>query len=39
MGTIVCQICNDVVDYFENEKVVVLYGQCTCCDKAQEETK
>ncbi|MFC3885821.1 GapA-binding peptide SR1P [Bacillus songklensis] len=37
MGTIICQICNNTIDHFENEKVATLYGQCNCCDEKQEE--
>ncbi|MBS4189063.1 GapA-binding peptide SR1P [Bacillus sp. FJAT-49705] len=34
MGTIVCQACNSTIDYFEDEKVTVLYSKCECtsCD-------
>jgi hypothetical protein len=31
MGILVCQECNSTIDHFENEKVTVLYGKCTCC--------
>jgi hypothetical protein len=31
MGIIVCQDCNSTVDYFEDEKVTVLYQKCDCC--------
>ncbi|WP_338469964.1 GapA-binding peptide SR1P [Niallia sp. XMNu-256] len=31
MGTIVCQECNATIDYFEDEKVTVLYSSnCNC---------
>ncbi|MCA1027624.1 MULTISPECIES: GapA-binding peptide SR1P [Cytobacillus] len=30
MGTIVCQICDETIEVFEDEKVSVLYGQCGC---------
>ncbi len=31
MGTIVCQECNVIIDFFEDEKVTVLYSsQCNC---------
>ncbi len=34
MGTIVCQSCNSVIDYFEDEKVSILYSNCCeCCDQ------
>ncbi|MCB7068517.1 GapA-binding peptide SR1P [Caldibacillus sp. 210928-DFI.2.22] len=32
MGQIVCSVCNSTVDYFEDEKVTVLYGQCSSSD-------
>ena len=31
MGSIICQSCNQVIDYYESEKVSVLYG--VCCEK------
>jgi len=37
MGTIVCQTCNATIDHFEDEKVTVLYGQCSGCDCEDEE--
>ncbi|GMB08611.1 GapA-binding peptide SR1P [Thermolongibacillus altinsuensis] len=37
MGTIVCQTCNATIDYFEDEKVSVLYGQCNECDCNEHE--
>lgn len=38
VGCIVCQTCGDVIDYFEDEKVTVLYG--TCCHECEcEEEK
>ncbi|MDQ0214800.1 hypothetical protein J2S13_001197 [Oikeobacillus pervagus] len=30
MGTIVCQSCLETIDYFEDEKVTVLYSHCGC---------
>ncbi len=38
MGTIVCQVCNNTIDHFENEKVSTLYGHCTCCNEKQKKT-
>jgi len=39
MGTIVCQDCNSTIDYFEDEKVTVLYSKCKthCCDGEHNE--
>lgn len=31
MGTLVCQECDTTIDYFEAEKVTVLYSTCQCC--------
>lgn len=31
MGQIVCSVCDTTVDYFEDEKITVLYGQCSSC--------
>ncbi|WP_028398864.1 GapA-binding peptide SR1P [Ectobacillus panaciterrae] len=28
MGTIVCQVCENTIGHFEDEKVTVLYGNC-----------
>ncbi|MDG5789477.1 GapA-binding peptide SR1P [Evansella sp. AB-P1] len=28
MESIVCQSCEQVIDYYEGEKVSVLYGKC-----------
>ncbi|MBU9720500.1 MULTISPECIES: GapA-binding peptide SR1P [Bacillaceae] len=28
MGSIVCQTCEEVIGYYECEKVVTLYGKC-----------
>lgn len=38
MGTIVCQTCNNTIDYFEDEKVTTLYGQCNCSDCKHTES-
>lgn len=39
MGTIVCQACNSTIDYFEDEKVTVLYSktECDCCKGNHKE--
>ncbi|MDQ0272434.1 GapA-binding peptide SR1P [Cytobacillus purgationiresistens] len=38
MGTIVCQTCNSTIDYFEDEKVSVLYAKCGCaCEQLKKE--
>nr|WP_084786834.1 GapA-binding peptide SR1P [Bacillus tuaregi] len=40
MGTIVCQVCNSTIDYFEDEKVTVLYSSiCTCSKHDHKEEK
>ncbi|WP_227935206.1 GapA-binding peptide SR1P [Alkalihalobacillus deserti] len=38
MGTIVCQDCSKTVDYFNDEKVTVLYSKCDCCEKNKRDT-
>lgn len=35
MGSIVCQSCEQVIDYYEDEKVTVLYGKC--CSECGKE--
>lgn len=38
MGTIVCQTCEQTIDYFEDEKVTVLYGKCNdCCHSCEDD--
>jgi hypothetical protein len=37
MVTIICNNCNKIIDQFENEKVLTLYGQCTGCDKIEDK--
>lgn len=37
MTIIVCQDCNDVVDYADGEKVEVLYGKCPDCQLPTEQ--
>ncbi|HAM82108.1 GapA-binding peptide SR1P [Ornithinibacillus bavariensis] len=32
MGTIICQTCQQTIEHYENEKVVVLYGTCPDCE-------
>ncbi|KIL45270.1 GapA-binding peptide SR1P [Jeotgalibacillus soli] len=40
MGIIVCQTCNGVVTYFEDEKVTTLYSNhCPNCSKDQKIKK
>ncbi|WAA11279.1 GapA-binding peptide SR1P [Fervidibacillus albus] len=36
MGTLVCQVCQSTIDYFENEKVTVLYGTCSHCSTKKQ---
>jgi len=31
MGTIICHDCQEVIDYYEEEKVTILYGTCPTC--------
>lgn len=33
MGIIVCQDCQTMIDYFEDEKVTTLYGTCIDCNE------
>lgn len=38
MGQIVCSTCNSTVEYFEDEKVTVLYSSCSShCDGDHNE--
>ena len=40
MGTIICQSCEEIIEFFEAEKTVVLYGVCQercSCDSNQQE--
>ncbi len=42
MGTIICQNCDSTIDYFEDEKVTVLYAtshKCTSCDTTTDKEK
>jgi len=32
MGTVVCQDCQQVIEYFDDEKVTTLYGTCPTCN-------
>ncbi|WP_090238158.1 GapA-binding peptide SR1P [Lentibacillus halodurans] len=32
MGTIVCQDCQKVIEYFNDEKVTTYYGRCPSCN-------
>ncbi|MFA9557303.1 GapA-binding peptide SR1P [Evansella sp. AB-rgal1] len=40
LGSIVCQSCEQVIDYYESEKVSVLYGKCceSCGNHYSEDT-
>lgn len=31
MTILVCQDCDQTIDFMEDEKVRVLYGKCSCC--------
>lgn len=35
-GIIVCQECEEVLEYIESEKVHVLYAKCTGCHTKKE---
>lgn len=38
VGSIVCQTCGDVIEYYDDEKVTVLYGKCCHgCEKEEEK--
>ncbi|KKI92928.1 phosphoesterase [Bacillus sp. SA1-12] len=36
MGTLICKDCNSTFDYFEDDKVTVLYSKCECCENKGE---
>ncbi|TFB14036.1 GapA-binding peptide SR1P [Filobacillus milosensis] len=39
MGTIICQKCQKVIDYFEHIKVTKVYSnQCECCHKEKNNS-
>lgn len=31
LGTIVCQDCQDIINFYEEEKVTTLYSTCPSC--------
>lgn len=31
MGQIICQTCGETIEFYDAEKVTVLYGQCPKC--------
>ncbi|MGG3451466.1 GapA-binding peptide SR1P [Domibacillus aminovorans] len=37
MGTIICTTCLKTIEYFEEEKVTVLYSHCGCDHKTETE--
>lgn len=37
MGTIICSDCNETIQYFDYEKVTVLYASCKDCRCHLEE--
>ena len=37
MGQIVCTVCGETIDFFENEKISVLYGKCSNCKHEQQK--
>nr|WP_131924058.1 GapA-binding peptide SR1P [Hazenella coriacea] len=38
MEVIVCQCCDEVIEYVEAEKVGTLYGICQGCSKREEQS-
>jgi hypothetical protein len=36
MEVIVCQVCDEVIEYVEAEKVNILYGICVDCRAGEE---
>lgn len=38
MGQIVCQTCNETVEFFDAEKVTVLYGKCPRCNGKKDHS-
>lgn len=39
MTVIVCQDCDEIIDFADGNKVDVLYGKCSECREAQQELK
>lgn len=39
MTILVCQDCEETIDYLPDEKVGVMYGKCSCCshDEVEQE--
>ncbi|HLQ72117.1 MAG TPA: GapA-binding peptide SR1P [Bacillota bacterium] len=33
MGIMICQMCQEVIEYFDDEKVTTLYSKCRVCEK------
>ncbi|MEI3604866.1 GapA-binding peptide SR1P [Pseudogracilibacillus sp. SE30717A] len=39
MGIIICQQCQEVINYYEEEKVTKLYSTCPNCNTKNEKTE
>lgn len=37
MEAIICQKCEQIIDYIESEKVGILYAQCPGCEVEKEK--
>ncbi|HEX6595262.1 MAG TPA: GapA-binding peptide SR1P [Bacillota bacterium] len=33
MGTVICQDCQKIIEYYETEKVTTLYSVCSNCNE------
>jgi hypothetical protein len=36
MTILVCQDCEQTIDFMKDEKVGVLYGKCSCCKEQKK---
>ncbi|WP_096189278.1 GapA-binding peptide SR1P [Evansella halocellulosilytica] len=36
MGSIICQTCDQIIEWYEDEKVSVLYGSCCNCGEEKQ---
>ncbi|MEI3611032.1 GapA-binding peptide SR1P [Pseudogracilibacillus sp. SO30301A] len=39
MGIIICQQCQEVINYYEEEKVTKLYSTCPNCNNKKKKSK
>ena len=40
LGTIVCQVCDNTIEHFDNEKVTTLYSTCDdCCEDCCDDER